>query len=94
MDPMTVSSTHDKPAPSPLCFTLTIEMSLHINFFIYFVSFFMSCLLLLVLIMIFYKYYLLWNKKKIESTHEGDRSLSPRLPAWSLGRMIRVTPSV
>ena len=39
---MTVRRTHDKPSPSPLCFTVTIEMSFYFNFFL-------SCVVLLFL---------------------------------------------
>ena len=60
----------------------------------YFVWFCLSCLPLLVLILILYRYYLLWHPSKIESTHAGDRSLSPCLPAWSLARMMSVTLSM
>ena len=92
-DPMTVRRTHDKPSRGPSCFTVSIEMSLHLDSFIYFVSFCLFCLLLLVLISIPYRYYLLWHQNKIESTHVGDRSLSPRQPAWPLDLMMSVTPS-
>ena len=57
------------------------------------VWFCLSCLPLLVLILILCRYYLLWYPSKTESTHAGDRSLSPRLPAWSLALMMSVTPS-
>ena len=36
---MTVRRTHDEPSPGPSCFTITIEMSLHHESFIYFVLF-------------------------------------------------------
>ena len=65
---MTVHRTHDEQSPGPSCFTVTIEMSLHLISFIYFVWFFLSCLLILVLILILYRYYLLWNQNKIEPT--------------------------
>ena len=51
------------------------------------------CLPLLVLILILYRYYLLWHPSKIESMHACDRSLSSRLPTWSLALMMSVTPS-
>ena len=75
MTDMMVHHTHDEPSPCPSCFTVTIEMSLHLNSFIYFVSFFLSCLLLLVLILIHYMYYLLWHQNNIKSTHVGDACL-------------------
>ena len=75
-----VHHTHDEPSPCPSCFTVTIEMSLHLNSFIYFVSFCLSCLLLLVLIMILYRYYLLWHQNKIESMDVGDQNRSPVCP--------------
>ena len=36
-------------------------------------------------------YYLLLYQNKIEYTHVGDQSLSPRLPAWSLALMMSMT---
>ena len=42
-------------------------MSLHLNSFIYFVSFCLSCMLLIVLMVILYRYYLLWHQNKIDA---------------------------
>ncbi|TMW83857.1 hypothetical protein EJD97_000592 [Solanum chilense] len=38
-EPMTVRRTHDEPLPGPSCFTVTIEMSLNLDSFIYFLWF-------------------------------------------------------
>ena len=85
-----VHPSHDEPSPGPSCVTVTIEMSFHFNCF---VRFCLSCLPLLVLIMIIYRSYLLWLLNKIECMHAGDRSLSPRMPAWSLALLMSMTPS-
>ena len=38
-DPIKVRRTHDEPSPGPSCFTVTVEKSLHLSSYIYFVSF-------------------------------------------------------
>ena len=38
-DPMTVRRTHDEPSPGPSCFTVTIEKSIQLSSYIYFVLF-------------------------------------------------------